>query len=41
MLDWIVTTGGWVLFGLAVVLWVQWIGLERKLLANGGWHRLE
>lgn len=41
MLDWIITTGGWVLFGLAVFFWVQWIELERELLANGKWHHLE
>jgi hypothetical protein len=41
MLDWIITTGGWVLFGLAVFFWVQWIERERELLANGKWHHLE
>ena len=41
MLDCVVTTGGSVLFGLAVFFWVRWTTLEREFFANGNGHYLE
>ncbi len=41
MLDWLITIGESALFCLLLFLWLRWIALERKILANGTWHHLE
>ena len=41
MMDWIITAGGRVLFGLAVFFWAHWTNLERNVFANGNGRHLE
>lgn len=41
MLDWVVSAGGSVLFGLVVYFWGRWATLEREFFANGNGHYLE
>lgn len=41
MLDWIIATGGLLIFGLVLFLWVRWTETERKMFANGTGRHLE
>ncbi len=41
MLDWFITAGGLVLYGLLLFFWGRWTEIEREYFANGNGRHLE